>query len=264
MPIKKDGTGKRWVEIEFLTPGTPEQVWQAMATGDGNAAWFTKAEIEERVGGVLRFDFGQGVLTSGEVTAWEPPHRFGYVEREWSEGAPPVATEITVVGRSGDRCVVRMVHSLFSSSDEWDDQMESFETGWPGFIEVLRVYLTNFAGMQGTSFQAMAPVKADHLPTWLRLLAELGLTASNVGEHKAGSSRPEPISGTVERVHQDTRQRYILLRLDGPAPGVALLGTYGTGASTNVSVCRFFYGDGAETLAAAAEPKWRDWLAATF
>ena len=29
-----------------------------MATGAGNAAWFTKAEIEERVGGVLRFDFG--------------------------------------------------------------------------------------------------------------------------------------------------------------------------------------------------------------
>jgi hypothetical protein len=24
MPIKKDDTGKRWVEMEFITPGTPE------------------------------------------------------------------------------------------------------------------------------------------------------------------------------------------------------------------------------------------------
>jgi hypothetical protein len=42
MPIKKDGTGKRWVEMEFIVPGTPEQVWQTMAPGPGNAAWFTR------------------------------------------------------------------------------------------------------------------------------------------------------------------------------------------------------------------------------
>jgi uncharacterized protein YndB with AHSA1/START domain len=51
MPIRKDGKGNRWVEMEFVTPGTPEQVWEAMATGPGNAAWFTKATIEERAGG---------------------------------------------------------------------------------------------------------------------------------------------------------------------------------------------------------------------
>ena len=32
MPIKKDGTGKRWIEMEFIVPGTPEQVWQAIAS----------------------------------------------------------------------------------------------------------------------------------------------------------------------------------------------------------------------------------------
>src|SRR5688500_3508622 len=106
MPIKKDGKGNRWVEMEFLTPGTPEQVWEAMATGAGNTAWFTKTTIEERVGGALRFDFGPAGGSSGEVTTWDPPRRFGYVEREWSEGAPPVATEITITSRSGDQCVV--------------------------------------------------------------------------------------------------------------------------------------------------------------
>ncbi|ESZ18472.1 hypothetical protein X737_18045 [Mesorhizobium sp. L48C026A00] len=35
MPIKKDETGKRWVEMEFITP---EQVWRAIATGPGNTA----------------------------------------------------------------------------------------------------------------------------------------------------------------------------------------------------------------------------------
>ncbi|SJM29308.1 hypothetical protein BQ8482_111238 [Mesorhizobium delmotii] len=125
MPIKKDETGKRWVEMEFITPGTPEQVWRAMATGPGNTAWFTKTTIDEHVGGRLHFDFGPNGASTGEVTIWEPPFRFGYVEREWSEGAPPVATEITVTSRSGDRCVVRMVHSylprLTTGTISWKD-----------------------------------------------------------------------------------------------------------------------------------------------
>ena len=101
MPIKKDGTGKRSVEMEVLVPGTPEQVWQAMATGAGNTAWFTRTTVEERSGGEIRFDFGANGSSVGEVTAWEPPHRFGYVEHEWNETAPPVATEVTITGRSG-------------------------------------------------------------------------------------------------------------------------------------------------------------------
>ena len=32
MPLKKDDSGRRWVEMEFLVPGMPEQVWQAIVT----------------------------------------------------------------------------------------------------------------------------------------------------------------------------------------------------------------------------------------
>lgn len=68
MPLKKDGTGKRWVEMELIVPGTPEQVWQAMATGPGNTAWFTRTTIDERVGGAVRFDFGPNGNSAGEVS----------------------------------------------------------------------------------------------------------------------------------------------------------------------------------------------------
>ena len=36
MPVRKDDSGRRWVEMEFLVPGTPAQVWHAIATGPGN------------------------------------------------------------------------------------------------------------------------------------------------------------------------------------------------------------------------------------
>ena len=263
MPVKKDGSGKRWVEMELIVPGTPEQVWQAMATGPGTTAWFTPTTIEERVGGALRFDMGPNGESRGEVTVWEPPARFGYVERDWAEGAPPVATEITVTARSDGRCVVRMVHSLFSSTDDWDDQMEGFEGGWPAFFKVLRLYLSHFADMKASVAFAMAGVEAPQLDVWKRLTEGLGLAGANVGEERTLQA-PETSSGIVEHVEQDDRQRYILLRLNRPAPGIALIGTYGIGDTTNVSMTFYHYGDDAGQRAAASEPIWRDWLAETF
>ena len=265
MPVKKDGSGKRWVEMEFLAPGTPEEVWRAMATGPGNAAWFIKANIEERVGGALRFEFGAGVSTSGEVTAWEPPVRFGYVETEWMEGAPPVATEITITGRTGGQCVVRMMHSLFTSKDDWDDQLESFEGGWPGYFEVLRIYLANFAGHKGASFQAMAMgIAGEDLPVWTRLTEALGLAGANVGEQRSAPSGLPKLSGIVERIHQDGKMRWVTVRLKTPAPGVAIVGTYRASAGVNASMSIFFYGDDAAETAAASEPLWCEWLGKTF
>jgi uncharacterized protein YndB with AHSA1/START domain len=264
MPIKRDEAGKRWVEMEFLAPGTPEQLWSALATGPGNAAWFVRAEIEGRVGGKLVFDFGHGNTSAGEVTAWDPPSHFGYVERDWEPGAPPVATEITIVGRSGDRCVVRMVHSLFASTEAWDDQVEGFEAGWPGFFVVLRSYLRHFAGEEAASFIASAKAKGDALTSWLTLGEALGLAGANVGERRSAPSGPERWSAKVEHVHQDATQRYLLLHVDGDSPGLVLLGTHDRAGVTTVSVCRYFYGESADARAAASEPLWRKWLDQTF
>ncbi len=259
MPTKFDASGKRWVEMEFLVPGTPDQVWQAMATGPGNAAWFTRAEIEEKIGGQLTFHFMPGVTSGGTVTGWEPPHRFGYVEVGWAENAPPIATEISIVARSGDECLVRMVHSLFSATDDWDDQMEGFESGWPGFIEVLRLYLSHHAGENAACFQITADVDGEALAIWQRLLEGLGQRSADVGQQWTMRGG-ETLSGQVASVRQDERQRYVMIRIDGDAPGVGLFGIYPMDGAIKLSACRFYYGPKAGETAAAAEPKWQAWL----
>jgi hypothetical protein len=35
MPVKKDATGQRSVQAEVEVPGSPEDVWRAIATGNG-------------------------------------------------------------------------------------------------------------------------------------------------------------------------------------------------------------------------------------
>jgi uncharacterized protein YndB with AHSA1/START domain len=264
MPMKKDDSGRRWVEMEFLVPGTPEQVWHAIATGAGMSAWFTPAVVEERVGGAISFDFGDEncgeAISSGKVTAWDPPDRFAYEEYGWSGDAPPVATEVTVTSRSGDRCVVRMVHSLFTEKDDWDGELESFETGWPGFFEVLKVYLANFAGAPAAVVHAMAGHPGGEAQAWWTMTDALNIAGANVGDRRETPVGAPRLAGLVERVHQDANSREVMLRIDEPAQGVAVLGTCTVGDEARAMASIFLYGPNSAEVAAAEQPKWASWL----
>lgn len=262
MVLKKDDDGRRWIELEYLVPGTPEQVWQAIATGPGMRAWFTPTTVEERVGGAIEFDFGEGMGTSrGVVTQWQPPMRFGYEEHDWSGEAPPLATEVVVTSHSGDRCVVRMVHSLFTDRDDWDDEIEGFETGWAGFFEVLRVYLSHFAGQPAVNVHVMTTHSGDLTHGWSALSSALGISGVDVGGRYESPSGAPALVGVMARIQQDSRIRDVMVRLTEPMPGIAVVGSCEVGDRTMLMVSIYFYGEAAGDTAASEQPKWQAWMA---
>jgi uncharacterized protein YndB with AHSA1/START domain len=265
MPIKKDDSGRRWVEMEVVVPGSPEQVWEAVATGAGNSAWFTRTTIDERVGGAIHFDFGPNGKSHGEVIAWDPPHRFAYVEREWAEGAPPIETEITVTTRSGDRCVLRMVHSLFASTDDWNDQMEGFENGWPAFFAVLDLTLRHFVGRPAANFVVFERVPAGVTDAWRSFSEVLGVRGGAPGDViTLRGAENWPL--VVERVRQDRRQMWTILRGEPQAelPGVVMVSAYQLADRTQIGLTAYYYGDDAPVAASAGEARWSGWLPGAF
>jgi uncharacterized protein YndB with AHSA1/START domain len=66
MSVKVEANGRRSVELEFELPGTPEAVWQALATGPGISSWFVPTDIEERDGKpvAVNYHFGPGMGNS--------------------------------------------------------------------------------------------------------------------------------------------------------------------------------------------------------
>ncbi|HSX60860.1 MAG TPA: SRPBCC domain-containing protein [Tahibacter sp.] len=263
MPLKLDPeTGRRWVDMEFVATATREELWRVLATGPGYTAWFTRCEIDGRVGGRLQFDFGANGSSSGEVTIWEPPLRFGYVEREWAEGAPPVETEITITARGNGQHLVRMTHSLTAAYDDWDASLEGFEAGWPAFFEVLRLYLAHSAGEPAAFASVMHQTQGEQAPLWRALLDGLQIAHADVGEHaELPFAAPE---GLVEFVRQDMRQRYLLVRTPVPDPQIVLLGTFSQAGTTNASVAHYCYGRDAQAAAASAQRHWQEWFARRF
>lgn len=264
MSVTQEGDGRRSVQVEFEVPGTPEEVWQAIATGPGISSWFVPAEFEERDGRpvVMRLKFGPGMEPSATVTAWDPPRKFAAQNEGWA-GSPPIATEWNVEARAGGVCLVRIVHSLFAGTDEWDDQLEGAKSGWSGFVPILQLYLTHFRGQRSAMMQLTAPIAGTDAEAWEALTSALGVKGLRVGQRWATPAGVSPLGGVVEYLSEQPYDA--LLRLDTPGPGIAALGavTY-PGGQSMVGMNMYLYGEQAAETAARATPQWQAWLHERF
>jgi uncharacterized protein YndB with AHSA1/START domain len=255
MPVRKDPSGQRAVEAEVVVPGTPDEVWAAIATGPGMSAWFVPSTSEERVGGIATNNFGPGMESIATIREWNPPRSF-VAETEEEPGR--VATEWTVEARGGGTCVVRVVHRWFASTDDWDDQFEGHTYGWLAFFRVLKLYLTHFRGQQSSAFQLSA-VSSSALPeVWQAVINSLAISDDEPGIRVTPSA-----AGVVDRRTDDAHPE-LLLRLNGPAPGIAHLFAMSMGPQTMVSVRVYLYGDQAADTAEVAKQSWDSWLSKTF
>lgn len=265
MPVRKDPSGRRFVEAEVEVPGTPEQVWDAIATGSGISSWFVPSEVEGREGGqtVSHFGPGSSMDSVATITAWDPPRRFSATSHDMGPGAPEVATEWIVEARSGSTCTVRVVHSWFASTDDWDDQFEGHEHGWAAFFRILRLYLTHFSGQPSAAFQLM-PASADPVPAaWTTLLQKLGIGEAAEGRHVTSAPGAPRLAGRVERAGSEAHPE-LLIRLETPAPGLAHFFAMPMGGSTYLPVRVYLYGSGSADAVSHEEPRWASWMGALF
>lgn len=265
MPVNIDAAGRRSVQAEVEVPGTPEEVWQAIASGPGISSWFVPSEVEERVGGAVTCHFGPGMDSLSTITTWEPPHRFVAESRDdMGPDDPTVATEWIVEARSGGTCVVRVVHSWFASGDDWDAQFEGHTYGWVSFFRVLALYLTHFGGEPSAPMQVVGTAPEPKEAAWAALTAPLGLAGAAVGQRVGTPDGAPPLAGIVAWAGQPAWPEELLVRLDAPGPGIAHLVPHPMGGQIVLTIRFFLYGDAAGEAVARAEPAWRSWMAARF
>lgn len=265
MPVQKDETGRRFVEVEVEVPGTPEAVWQAIATGPGVTSWFVSTRMEERVGGTVTANFGPGMDSLATITAWDPPRRFTADSRDdMGPGSPTIATEWTVEAKSGGTCVVRVVHAWFAETDDWDGQFGAFESGWPAFFRILRLYLAHFTGQSGVNVQLMGAASEPTVgDAWAALTGRLGIAGAGPGQRVQSAAGVPALAGLVERVGPDDHPE-LLLRLDAPAPGIAHLFALPMGGQVYLPIRLYLFGDRPAAVAAREEPAWQAWMARHF
>lgn len=258
MSILKE-PGKRFIQVEIEVPGTPEEVWKAIASGNGFTAWFTRTEIEEHEGGAVVHHMGGGEST-GVVTVWQPPHRFACEAPNYMPGAPTLGTEILVEARSGGTCVVRLVNSLFTDAADWDGQLEGVESGWPAFLQVLRIYLAGFAGQRAAMAELAGMTEGPVDRVFTELKEALGLSGAAVGSPVKAPAGSPSFTGVVER----SDSHAVVVRMESPIPGAAVLGAQDCGGPVMAWMNLYAYGSNAERDVESAAAPLRAWMAQRF
>lgn len=246
------------LEFEVEVPGTPEQVWQAIATAQGMSAWFLPTQIEEREGGALHISMGPDLGSDGHVTAWDPPRRLVY-EEDWAalmgkdpDALSPLTSEFLVEAQSGGTCIVRVTSSGFGTGDAWESEFwEDMGKNWMPSFDNLRLYLSDFPGQVATRMEVSASHPVDGETLWSALRERLGLGDEGTTVELRGTT------GTVEVL----RERQALLRLVSPVPGMLSVYVFAEGADQAIAGVRaYLFSADAEDYVRREESAWQVWL----
>lgn len=246
------------LEFSVEVPGTPEQVWQAIATAKGMSAWFLPTEMEEREGGSLHFTMGPEMGSDGRVTGWDPPRRIEY-EEDWAalmgkdpDALSPLTSEFIVEAQSGGTCIVRVTSSGFGTGAAWEQEWwDTLGPGWLPSFDVLRLYLAAFPGQEATFLEAGASHPGGADVVWPALRDGLGLGDEGATVQVRGST------GRVERVGE----RHALVRLTAPVPGILTVNAFDLGDGTSSAYVRgYLFSADAADYVRREEPAWQAWL----
>lgn len=246
-------------ELELSVPGTPNDVWQAIATADGISAWMMRTELDEREGGTVTFHMGPEGSSVGRVTGWEPARRFAY-EEDWAglvgqdaATVTPLVTEFVVEAASGGTCTVRIVTSAFGMGADWENEFfDDMVRGWAPILDNLRLYLAHYPGQRATTLEAGAehPGEPEELIAALRR----AVRAEAVGD----AVRVRDVDGVVERIVD----HHVLVRSTAPVPGLLAFFAWGGEGKTSLRLVGYLFADDAAAYVEREQQGWQAWLEA--
>jgi len=123
-----------------------DDVWAAITTADGLAAWFgQRAEIDLRVGGLATLTWDEGHVAHLRIERIEPPAVFGYTWGIYGlpDGDPRrTYVEFTLVP-DGAATTLTVVESGFAQlePDRHDSSVSGNTEGWRSELDELVAYL---------------------------------------------------------------------------------------------------------------------------
>jgi hypothetical protein len=119
------------IRREVELPATPEQVWEAVATGPGTASWLFPEEPGPN-----------------DIVESDRPYR--YAVRTEGEGGFFNALEFVIEAREGGTAVLRYVHSGVFDDEGWENQYDAVNSHTDFYLHTLGQYLEHFSPKTAT------------------------------------------------------------------------------------------------------------------
>ena len=245
------------MEVDLVVPGTPEQVWDAIATAEGCSAWMMPTTGNAEVGSDLIFHMGPEMDSKAHITALEPGRRMVY-EEDWADLAAepeanvtPLVTEFIIEAQSGGTCAVKVVTSAYGVGADWENEFFShMSSGWASMIDNLRVYLTRFPGQHVTPLVVSATFPGGVSESIAAIRRAMGF--SQVGD----SFSARDAKGSVDRSVEDS----FFVQFDAPIPGFATFFGFGLDQGSGVVMQAHLFSPDAAEYVAREQSGWQAWF----
>jgi uncharacterized protein YndB with AHSA1/START domain len=127
-------------ETRIILDAPIETVWAALTDPAQLSRWFAPdMTVEPGAGGFMLADWGPGLAWRTEIEIWEPNRRLRLAEtRDKVLSSSPVEERLEPCRLVQDyyletekgKTVLRLVHSGFGSSAQWDSEYEGTRGGW--------------------------------------------------------------------------------------------------------------------------------------
>lgn len=222
-------------EVELAA--TPQQVWDAIATGPGMETWFMAMPAPE----------------AGAAEVWQPPNHLKVTTPAGEDGSFH-AFEYLIEAQQGGSTVLRFVHSGFLS-DDWGSEYEGMTLrGWAMYLHTLAEYFKHFSPRPAVYVSAEGPEVTAKPEAWPVLLRGLGLDHNpELGERvRLTPAGIAPIDGVVDWTEGDDGD-FLAVRTDD-----ALLRFHGRAAlGMTIATGHHFY---TPVDREATTEAWRVWL----
>ena len=212
------GQGSRKMEKEVTIQSPIEQVWKALTEAEELQRWFpTDAEVIPGPGGKITMKWDDRFTWAMEIRHWELEKRLGLTYRqdkdhEATDAEPGIIPDDPVelavdysLESNGNTTVVRLVHSGFGLSSNWDDEYDGVSRGWDTELQSLKFYLENHAGVDRQPIWLVSWPQGDLADIWQKFFGPEGLpfVDTPLQDLKAGDNyriktqEGQELSGTV-------------------------------------------------------------------
>ena len=161
-------------------------------------------------------------------------------------------------------CLVRVVNSLFAETDDWDNQLDGLEQGWPTYFRILRIYLEKYKGMPCSPMQLVGFSSDSEAKAWNIFGGSLGFLQVTPGQKWSAPDGVPRMAGEVDTLGKGSHSNTLLLQVDKPAPGSAYVGAFSCGGMVMLCMSVYLYGDQAKAALERDEPGWRQWMTEMF
>lgn len=150
--VHADGDRRR-LRFERIFDASVDEVWSALTEPERLARWLAPGSIEDKPGGSVSFDFGEGGLVTGAVLRHERP---SVLEFEWRFDGETQSIVRFMLQAEGLRTHLVLEHFALGTV-----HAAGYAAGWHAHLDGLRDEIEGGAGSWDERF-------ADVLPSYRR------------------------------------------------------------------------------------------------